>query len=240
MARNKTRNILGWIGCSPTPLKIHELEQALLVGVEDVQSSARVSSSLNIVELCGPIVEVVDGYVQFVHFTVKEYASKAINPKTQSLLANLLRYIFDPSIDGYIDYTEATLSLTKCCIWYLCNSHHDAWITDDEITSNIISGDYRLHDYAVTMWLDLVKHYVSLNESKPLSSELIRALECLMTERSSSEFAASTELAGQSYQLDLEKFKDQWPELHTMLCHTAHFHWRCSTSVYHISEGEMY
>lgn len=75
VARNKTRNILGWIGCSPTPLKIQELEQALLVDVEDVQSSARVSSSLNIVELCGPIVEVIDEYVQFVHFTVKEYAA---------------------------------------------------------------------------------------------------------------------------------------------------------------------
>lgn len=82
VARNKTRNILGWIGCSPTPLKIQELEQALLVDVEDVQSSARVSSSLNIVELCGPIVEVIDEYVQFVHFTVKEYAaSQAKNSK---------------------------------------------------------------------------------------------------------------------------------------------------------------
>ncbi|MCJ1267692.1 hypothetical protein MMC22_007578 [Lobaria immixta] len=221
VARNKARNILGWIGCSPTPLKIQELEQALLVDVEDVQSSARVSSSLNIVELCGPIVEVIDEYVQFVHFTVKEY-------------------IFNPSIDGYIDYTEATLNLTKCCIWYLCQSHHNAWITDDEITDNIISGDYRLHDYAVTIWLDLVKHYVRLNGSKPLSIELIHALECLMTDRSSSEFAASTDLAGQSHQPDLEKFKNQWPELHTILCHMAQFHWRCSTSEYHMSKGDVW
>lgn len=72
MARNKTRKILGWIGSSPTPLTIHELEQALLVDVENLHSSVRVSSSLNVVELCGPIVEVVDEYVHFVHFTVKE------------------------------------------------------------------------------------------------------------------------------------------------------------------------
>jgi hypothetical protein len=75
VARNKTRNILGWIGCSPTPLTIQELEQALMVDIEDVQSSVRVSSSLNVIELCGPIVEVVDEYVQFVHFTVKEYVA---------------------------------------------------------------------------------------------------------------------------------------------------------------------
>lgn len=82
VARTKTRKILGWIGCSPTPLTIQELEQALLVDVENVQSSVRVTSSLNLVELCGPIVEVVDEYVQFVHFTVKEYAAlQAKDPK---------------------------------------------------------------------------------------------------------------------------------------------------------------
>lgn len=142
-------------------------------------------------------------------------------------------------MDGYIDNTEATLDLAKCCIWYLCQSHHDAWISDDEIENNIISGDYRLHDYAVIMWLELVKQYVSLNGSKPLSSELIRALECLATDRSSSEFADSNELASQSYQPELEKFKYQWPKLHTMLCQMVQFHLRCSSSEYHMSKGEI-
>ena len=83
MAKTKARNILGWIGCSPTPLTIWELEQALLVDVADLQSSVRVPSNLNLVELCGPIVEVIDEYVQFVHFTVKEYAASQVkNPVT--------------------------------------------------------------------------------------------------------------------------------------------------------------
>jgi hypothetical protein len=240
MAKIKTRNILGWIGCSPTPLTIQELEQALMVDVENVESSVHVSSNLNIIELCGPIVEVVDEYVQFVHFTVKEYvASLAKNSKKRALLANSPRYIFNPRIDGYIDNTEATLSLAKCCIWYLRQSHHDSWITDDEIADNIISGDYRLHTFAVTMWLELVKRYVSLNGSKHMSTELIRALECLAAERSSSDFGGSTELAGQSHQPELEKFKYQWPKLHTMLCQVAQFRRRCSSSEYHISKGEM-
>jgi hypothetical protein len=157
----------------------------------------------------------------------------------RTLFANSPRYIFNPRANGYIDNTEATLSLAKCCIWYLCQSHHDSWITHDEIVDNIISGDYRLHNYAVTMWLELVKRYVSLNGSKPLSTELIRALECLTTERSSSEFGGSTELAGQSHQPDLEIFKHQWPELHTMLCNMAQFRQQCSSSEYHMSKGEM-
>lgn len=152
----------------------------------------------------------------------------------------MIRYIFNPRIDGFIDNTEAALNLAQCCIWYLCQSHHDAGISDDEIENNIISGDYRLHDYAVTKWLELVKQYVSLNGSKPLSSELIRALECLATDRSNREIAGSTELSGQSHQPDLEKFKYLWPKLHIMLCQMLHFHWRCSSSEYHMSKGEMF
>ncbi len=69
--RQKARNVLGWVGCSPAPLTIYEIEQALLVS-DDPQRRARISSRLDVVRLCGPIIEVVDDYVQFVHFTVKE------------------------------------------------------------------------------------------------------------------------------------------------------------------------
>lgn len=238
--RTKTRNILGWIGYSPTPLTIQELEQALLVDVRNLKSSVRVSSRLNLVELCGPIVEVIDGYVQFVHFTVKEYvASQVKNTQKRTILANLVRYMFDSSIEGYIDKTQAALNLANCCIWYLCQSHHDGFITDDEIIDNIIAGDYRLHDYAVTTWLELVRLYVSLNGKNPLSSELIRVVECLKTERGSGEFALSTEMADQSYLPDLDKFKDGWPELHMFLSHMVQFRWRCSSFEYQMSKGEI-
>ncbi len=90
------------------------------------------------------------------------------------------------------------------------------------------------------MWLELVKRYVSLNGSRPLSTELIHALECLATERCSSEFSGSTELAGQSHERELGKFKHQWPELHRMLCDVAQFRRQCSLSDYHMSKGEMF
>lgn len=72
-AKTKARRLLGFIGCSPVPLTIYELDQLLTLelyaGLENVQYS---SCTLNPVQLCGPIVEVVDEYVHFVHFTVKE------------------------------------------------------------------------------------------------------------------------------------------------------------------------
>jgi hypothetical protein len=54
------------------PLTIQEIEQALVVSREGVEGSAKVIAALNMPRICGPIVEVVDDYVQFVHFTVKE------------------------------------------------------------------------------------------------------------------------------------------------------------------------
>jgi len=71
-AQLNAKRLIGFVGCSPTPLAIHELEQLLTLDLEDEVSAHLVSSSLKPVELCGPIVEVVDGFVQFAHFTVKE------------------------------------------------------------------------------------------------------------------------------------------------------------------------
>ena len=69
--KEKVRKILGWVGCTPVPLKIQEIEQALVVSREGLKGYA-VIAFLNMPRICGPIVEVVDDYVQFVHFTVKE------------------------------------------------------------------------------------------------------------------------------------------------------------------------
>lgn len=72
MLKDKARKLLGWIGCSQRPLTLKEMEQALVVSSEDTEGDARVYSDLKITSICGPIVEVVDDYIQFVHFTVKE------------------------------------------------------------------------------------------------------------------------------------------------------------------------
>ena len=73
LLKEKARKLLGWIGNSPTPLTIHEMEQALIINPDDLEGNVKVLASLNVVKICGSIVEVVDDYVQFVHFTVKEY-----------------------------------------------------------------------------------------------------------------------------------------------------------------------
>lgn len=70
--KDKVRKIFGWVECAPMPMTIQEIEQALVVSREGVKRIAKVIATLNMPRICGPIVEVVDDYVQFVHFTVKK------------------------------------------------------------------------------------------------------------------------------------------------------------------------
>lgn len=70
--KEKARKLLGWIACSPTPLTIQEVQCALSVKIDDRDGKTRRLVDLNVGKICGPIVEVVEDYVQFVHFTVKE------------------------------------------------------------------------------------------------------------------------------------------------------------------------
>lgn len=73
--RDKCRKILGWIGCSPVPISTVEMDQVLSIIPEQKQNSETTLPdyiSTDYVQICGPIIEVVDGKLQFVHFTVHE------------------------------------------------------------------------------------------------------------------------------------------------------------------------
>ncbi|KAK1952075.1 hypothetical protein LY78DRAFT_708336 [Colletotrichum sublineola] len=119
MLKNKARKILGWIGCAPTPLIRREIEDALLINSKDTDGDVRFVSVLDVVRLCGPIVEVVDDYVHLVHFTAKEY-------------------IFHNQTLDHVAPLDATLSLTHCCINYLCQEHHDPELSEEGIGRNLL------------------------------------------------------------------------------------------------------
>lgn len=51
---------------------VQEVRQALTVKLDDRVGGARLLADLNLQKICGPIIEVDDEYIQFVHFTVKE------------------------------------------------------------------------------------------------------------------------------------------------------------------------
>ena len=67
--------IMEWIGCAKVSPTVEELLQALAIrpGQKDFLKGRKVFR--DILKLCGPIIEIEDDVVQFVHFTAKECVS---------------------------------------------------------------------------------------------------------------------------------------------------------------------
>ncbi|RBA21148.1 hypothetical protein FPRO05_07462 [Fusarium proliferatum] len=166
------RSILGWVGCAPTPMTLKEIEQALLVDPSCPYKVPRVQARVNVVQVCGPIVDVVDGYVQFVHFTVREY-------------------IFSTKIENSISLADMALDLAIRCVVYMCQDHHDSELTEDEIDANILWGAYRLHHFSSSFWLDLILEYLALSDSNIIPEGLIEQLKLLLETRSSDRYIES-------------------------------------------------
>jgi len=69
------RKVMEWIGCANVSPTVEELLQALAItpGQKDFLKGRK--AFRDILKLCGPIVEIENNVVQFVHFTAKECVS---------------------------------------------------------------------------------------------------------------------------------------------------------------------
>ncbi|KAK5633496.1 hypothetical protein RRF57_009210 [Xylaria bambusicola] len=68
-------------------MTIEEAQQALLVRPNDRNQVFNIVAKLDVVEILGPIVEIVDTYIRFVHFTAKEkvFSTVMFDPMLTSL-----------------------------------------------------------------------------------------------------------------------------------------------------------
>ncbi|CAN9120026.1 unnamed protein product [Alternaria alternata] len=72
-SRERTTNILKWMLCSRRPLRVIELQDAIVFASGAVSLSERSKLPPNIVDLCKPLIQTDDnGQISFVHFTVRE------------------------------------------------------------------------------------------------------------------------------------------------------------------------
>ena len=73
--RLMVRKIMEWIGCANVSPTVEELLQALAItpGQKDFLKGRK--AFRDILRLCGPIIEIENNVVQFVHFTAKECVS---------------------------------------------------------------------------------------------------------------------------------------------------------------------
>ncbi|RMJ16009.1 hypothetical protein CDV36_004314 [Fusarium kuroshium] len=221
--REKAHMILGWVGCAPSPMTRHELEQALVINPYQLDQEPRVNSELNVVEFCGPIVEVIDDYVQFVHFTVKEY-------------------IFNDQIQGFISLSDMTLELAIRCISYLCQEHHDLEFIEEEIEHNILSGAYRLHNFASTYWWKLIKQYLALSKSKSIPDSLIDQLQQLYDTRSAEDYEQVDQNNEMEFNMNeaILALKPTQPHLAEMLRNVSLFQSASLKADYHLNNSERW
>ncbi|KAH0566067.1 hypothetical protein GP486_000532 [Trichoglossum hirsutum] len=214
--RDKARKLLGWISCSQREFTRYEMEQALLIatGCECPQ----VGASLDFLKLCGPIVEVVNDRVRFVHFTVKEY-------------------LICKDIPDYIGSTQATISLLTICINFLSCSLFAVDVNEEDITAHTISGSYRFHDFATSQWLKLVTDLTELSRQMP-SDDLVNLLDNFMSIRENADFEDADDVTVDPRYHRL--FSKTWPTLHKKFCQVLKFQRQRDQSDWRLDEDNVW
>ncbi|GAB1319448.1 hypothetical protein MFIFM68171_09658 [Madurella fahalii] len=215
--KEKTRKLLGWIACTPTPLTPQEIQHALTIRSGDREGKSPLLADLRLDKVCGPIVEVVDDYIQFVHFTVKEYISS-------------------PRIVECIDIRASILSLATCCITYFCQQHHDPELLLEEISDNALKRKYVFHEYAIINWIKLVERASQLTPDTTAASDLTRALGILLEDRGNPCYIGDFE----SSQPAFKPLKGASPELHAMLDKVYQFRREYSASQHKRQAGSSW
>ncbi|RSL95801.1 hypothetical protein CEP52_011839 [Fusarium oligoseptatum] len=172
--RAKCRKILGWIGSAPVPLTALEMEQALSIDSnleKELDEPPQLVTNVSFVQMCGPIIEVVDEKLQFVHFTVHEY-------------------IFSSDIRQYIDKASSAHDLALTFLSYLGSSIMDVDLDEEDIRENILAGKYRLFEYAASFWSTLI---YETNDQERRSGHRRELLDRLMQRGRNYRFKGVTE-----------------------------------------------
>lgn len=224
--------ILQWVLHALRPLTVQELTEALLVELDDESPSypredlpdaydeSYVSDQLQ--RLCGSLIDMkprnqssdlADHTVQFVHFSVKEFLSKALarhSPTTHEVGTSNLA-------------TDHDL-LARTCLQYLC---YDDFLQASTSTKEHFEkriADFPFLRYATNAW------YMHASRQKPCSSDLI-ALSNRLHDPSSSRWRLYSEvLLNSSVSLNeepkdfaetLKYYDGKWPDPLYLACMTG-------------------
>ncbi|KAL2130331.1 hypothetical protein VTI74DRAFT_6582 [Chaetomium olivicolor] len=197
--RRKANLILGWIGCAPVPMTRHEMDQALLVDSTS-NPAPSVIASTNFVRICGPIIEVIDESLRFVHFTAKEY-------------------IFSRQVSDFIDKARANYSLARCLLRYLCSGVFDVELSDKQLRQNIVAGKYRLQWFATSQWITLTRRCVEASKDLSAYPDLLLLLTRLTLELRNDRFEGSVHLKDRVFR----NIDPSQPEISEVICGILQF-----------------
>ncbi|RHZ66042.1 hypothetical protein CDV55_107640 [Aspergillus turcosus] len=198
-ARLEAKQILEWVSCSLDLVTKNEIQLALMIACGKDSSHGCRGLFMDIFQRCGPIIEEVNGYVQFVYFSAREFLLHA-----QSGL--------------YLKEAKAHANIGSICIHFLSSHCFDEELPDDIIREHIADGSFLLENYVCRRWFD---HIMKCVES---ALEMIcRDIECLVDKRENYDFGPSSD--ANSARKSLNGFAGFPKELQTVLMNLDSF-WR--------------
>lgn len=128
---------------------------------------------------------------------------------------NCVRYIFSTEIIDHINNADAVDDLCMTLLAYLGSGVLEMELDDEEITDNIVSGKYRLLEYAVFHWPKLI-HQMNSNRR-----DYGKLLERLIGKGANFEFE-SHGTAKRHYRN--EHLRKAIPDAYDMVCKTFQLH----------------
>ncbi|KAI0840677.1 hypothetical protein F5Y06DRAFT_293941 [Hypoxylon sp. FL0890] len=174
--RTVARCILQWVACAQRPLREEEMLQILAVqpGQQDFTKGRK--EFRDICKVCGPIVEVNEGNIRFVHFSAKEY-------------------LLHEQSDNFLNLSEAHLDATLVCTTYLSfSSLNPLFLSSSDgmldMQQRILGGDYVMFEYASMGFLEHLKAFLEAHNGE-LDTHLIATLTLFQEIRSNTSIDTS-------------------------------------------------
>lgn len=144
---NQVAKILQWLAYSVRPMSLEEIAEVLTVDMESdplVDFERRLQDPQDILELCSSLVSIDQGYIQFAHFSVREFLES-------SRLDN------GPAKKFAVDEMRANILIAESCITY--NIQLNSLLVELDIESLLVELDrpiiYEQHPlckYAANNW----------------------------------------------------------------------------------------
>ncbi|RPA72434.1 hypothetical protein BJ508DRAFT_367261 [Ascobolus immersus RN42] len=138
------REVIEWLCCAKRPPRIAELRRIIPLSDSDTLFSRdnMLPETLGIESIRGSIVEIESGFVNFVHFTAREYI---LSPN-----GSRRRREYGPLSKLHLKMAE------RCMIYFSFSCFNDKQ-GENAIIQHITNGNYAWLDYSEKYWLDHVK-----------------------------------------------------------------------------------
>lgn len=144
-----------------------------------------------------------------------------------------------------IDVNRATLDLAIQCIDYLSQNHHDPLLSYEEVSANVLTGQYSFDGFASQMWFELSQQYLCSVKALEVPPVFVHSIQALWKSRKLPARQKAVDIFGfEEYHDDSENgsedeagddwmpegMKQKHPFLHNLLRRVYHF--RRSSFIY--------